>query len=170
MVFVHNLGHRGQGKFCYLVGGGSLAVAELIPCDLIPTGEIWIPHSRVMSIVIFDIQPVYEKDLYESFDPKATYKDFLKDEWSIKQYCMSYYIYYIIDQLIQIQDTISQVAKPASGHGELLCKQQSSVHSGLSSAVNGVILPTSPTSLHIQVMGDIYHNKAPDVNFPELLK
>ena len=78
MVFVHNLGHRGQGKFCYLVGGGSLAVAELIPCDLIPTGEICISHSRVMSVVIFDIQSVYEKDLYESFDLKATCKDHLE--------------------------------------------------------------------------------------------
>ena len=90
IVFVHNLGHQGQGKFCYLVGGGSLAVAELIPCDMIPTGEICISHSRVMSIVIFDIQSVYEKDFYESFDPKATYKDILKDEWSIKQYGMPY--------------------------------------------------------------------------------
>ena len=47
IVFVHNLDHQGQGKFYYLVGGGSLAVAELIPCDMIPTErfEFLISHS-----------------------------------------------------------------------------------------------------------------------------
>ena len=79
IVFVHNLRLQGRGKFCYLVGGASLAVAELVTCDRIPTGEICISHSRVMNIVIFDVQCVYSKDLYDSADPKLTYRDFVKD-------------------------------------------------------------------------------------------
>ena len=57
---------------------------------MIPTGEICISHSRVMNIVIFDIQRVYSKDLYDSADPKLTYRDFLKDAWSTRRYGMSY--------------------------------------------------------------------------------
>ena len=89
------------------MGGGSLAVTELVPCDMIPTGVICISHSRVMNIAIVDIQSVYEKEFYESFDPKSTHKDFLKDQWLVEQYGMSYseYMCYIIDQVIQKPDT-----------------------------------------------------------------
>ena len=130
-MFVHNLGLQGQGKFCYLVGGASLAVAELVPCDRIPTGEICISHSRVMKIVIFDVQRVYSKDLYDSADPKLTYRDFLKDAWSTRRYGMPYseYMGHIIDHLIQIQDTIPQRAELAPKDSDFLCKLHPSIWS-----------------------------------------
>ena len=60
------------------MGGASLAVAQLVLCDMIPTGEICISHSRVMNIVIFDVHRVYSKVHYDSADPKLTYKDFIE--------------------------------------------------------------------------------------------
>ena len=76
IVSVHNSGHQGRGKFYYLVGGASLAVAELVPCDMVPTGEICISHSRVMNIIISDVQRMFSKDLYDSVDLKLTWRYF----------------------------------------------------------------------------------------------
>ena len=55
MVFVHNLGHQGQEKFCYLIGDGSLAAAELVSCNIIPTGKICISHSRLLQSLTFNL-------------------------------------------------------------------------------------------------------------------
>ena len=169
IAFVHNLGHQAQGRFCYLVGGPPLAMAELIPCDRIPTGEIRISHSRVMNIILFNVQSIYSKAHYDLIDPRLTYKDFLKEAWSTERYGMSYleYMDHIIDQLIQIQDLVPQGAQLAPAENGVLCKQHPSARAASSSIVSRLLPPASPTSLHIQGMDNITFNRVPDVNFPD---